>query len=194
MELRRRYPSCNNDRRSKSCSGDFSFVIHEVEVHEYTIEYLYHFNCVQCKNWWSFASTTNGISPTTRLHCPLCGHHDFVKQKDGLDFLHEEEYLWRKLQTKVRSTPRRCKRNIWNRESKTISHQDQDGLLALIIEQLSRIKRANQLYFYGFSFSFCYSGALFTRLGRVTSTTLSQVEITIRGKRDKGIWKNWVEI
>ena len=43
-------------------------------IHEYTQELLYHFNCGNCKNWWSYATTVNEFSDFKRtLYCPHCG-------------------------------------------------------------------------------------------------------------------------
>ena len=56
---------------------------------KYSIETLYHFNCTECKNWWSYANSpdlkytsqhdprsflkpTNG-KPGRTLTCPHCG-------------------------------------------------------------------------------------------------------------------------
>ncbi len=53
---------------------------------KYSIETLYHFNCTECKNWWSYALTpdltyTSNHDPRMFLkgrafHCPHCGHTD----------------------------------------------------------------------------------------------------------------------
>jgi hypothetical protein len=52
-------------------------------MHSYTVELLYHFNCGDCKNWWSYAFTPHHTEPiytqSKRLmqdkdfYCPHCG-------------------------------------------------------------------------------------------------------------------------
>ena len=49
--------------------------------HEYTIEKIYHFNCSECKNWWSYASDKNLHKRT--MTCPHCGTTKFIIQKSN---------------------------------------------------------------------------------------------------------------
>ena len=53
--------------------------------HEYTWETIYHFNCGECMNWWSYASTLEYLKPDTivRLSCPHCGYRTKVKLKEN---------------------------------------------------------------------------------------------------------------
>ena len=57
-------------------------------AHEYSSEIIYHFNCSECKNWWSYATTylSEDVEyPITReLHCPFCGYKDYPSKKDQL--------------------------------------------------------------------------------------------------------------
>ena len=46
----------------------------EIVYHKYSVEYLYHFNCGECKNWWSYASTeTRYEKMVETMTCPHCG-------------------------------------------------------------------------------------------------------------------------
>ncbi len=53
--------------------------------HEYTWEIIYHFNCGECMNWWSYASTQElpKLEKITRLSCPHCGYRTKVKLKEN---------------------------------------------------------------------------------------------------------------
>ena len=69
------------------------------KLHDYTIEILYHFNCGECKGWWSYATTPGQpiIDQNTKLivgdkmflyegidvYCPHCGHCENTKIKEG---------------------------------------------------------------------------------------------------------------
>ena len=54
-------------------------------AHEYSSELIYHFNCSECKNWWSYAITYSDEYPLTKkLHCPFCGRKDYPSKKDKL--------------------------------------------------------------------------------------------------------------
>ena len=48
--------------------------------HEYTWETLFHFNCGECKNWWSYAGFLESISSMT---CPHCGYRTKIELKPG---------------------------------------------------------------------------------------------------------------
>ena len=51
--------------------------------HEYAWELLYHFNCGECKNWWSYATTENRYQwKQQTLSCPLCGYRAEIQPKD----------------------------------------------------------------------------------------------------------------
>jgi len=69
------------------------------KTHDYTIEILYHFNCGECKGWWSYATTPGQpiIDNNTKLvvgdkmflwegldiYCPHCGHCESTVVKEG---------------------------------------------------------------------------------------------------------------
>ena len=51
--------------------------------HEYAWELLYHFNCGECKNWWSYATTENRYQwKQQAMSCPLCGYRAKIQPKD----------------------------------------------------------------------------------------------------------------
>ena len=52
--------------------------------HEYTWETLFHFNCGECSNWWSYAGTLehNELRAPT-MTCPHCGYKTKIKLKEG---------------------------------------------------------------------------------------------------------------
>ena len=50
--------------------------------HEYTIEKIYHFNCSECKNWWSYASDKELHTQT--MTCPHCGVYESIRPKSNL--------------------------------------------------------------------------------------------------------------
>ena len=41
---------------------------------KYSKEFLYHFSCEKCKNWWSYAATDKLNFIGKRWFCPHCGH------------------------------------------------------------------------------------------------------------------------
>ena len=47
-------------------------------AHLYTVEKIYHFTCSGCKNWWSYASSHDGLPLYIQQNftCPHCGHRD----------------------------------------------------------------------------------------------------------------------
>ena len=52
--------------------------------HEYTWETLFHFDCGECSNWWSYA----GVLESNQLRfptmtCPHCGYKTKIKLKEG---------------------------------------------------------------------------------------------------------------
>ena len=50
--------------------------------HEYTWETLFHFDCGECSNWWSYAGVLENNqlrSPT--MTCPHCGYKTMIKLK-----------------------------------------------------------------------------------------------------------------
>ena len=49
--------------------------------HEYTIEKIYHFNCSECKNWWSYASDKELHKRT--MTCPHCGIYKAIRPKSN---------------------------------------------------------------------------------------------------------------
>ena len=48
--------------------------------HEFTMEKIYHFNCGECSNWWSYAGFLENISSMT---CPHCGYKTKIELKEG---------------------------------------------------------------------------------------------------------------
>jgi hypothetical protein len=47
--------------------------------HKYSIEKLYHFNCVSCNLWWT-VSDIHIIRKHKELSCPFCGHRSLTEQ------------------------------------------------------------------------------------------------------------------
>ena len=59
---------------------------------EYTFELLYHFTCLQCKNWWSYSITPSsnkvGLNIDDRaINCMHCGTEGKAIIKKGFDDL-----------------------------------------------------------------------------------------------------------
>ena len=52
--------------------------------HEYTCETIFHFNCGDCSNWWSYAGVINNnpYRPLIMI-CPHCGYRSKIKVKEG---------------------------------------------------------------------------------------------------------------
>ena len=52
-------------------------------AHLYTVEKIYHFTCSDCKNWWSYASSHDGLPLYMQQNftCPHCGHRDSIGVK-----------------------------------------------------------------------------------------------------------------
>ena len=50
--------------------------------HTYTKELILHFNCAECMNWWSDATTEIVYQKQSEMTCPHCGHKAEVKLKD----------------------------------------------------------------------------------------------------------------
>ena len=62
--------------------------------HEYTWETLFHFNCGECSNWWSYAGVLENNqlrSPT--MTCPHCGYKTKIKLKEGSVLNGEAEHV-----------------------------------------------------------------------------------------------------
>ena len=54
--------------------------------HEYSWEILYHFNCGECKNWWSIATTENRYQWKNKvMNCPHCGYRAKIQPKNVCD-------------------------------------------------------------------------------------------------------------
>ena len=49
--------------------------------HEYTIECIFHFTCGECKNWWSYASSSHSQRHISVMTCPHCGLKNKTKRK-----------------------------------------------------------------------------------------------------------------
>ena len=52
--------------------------------HEYTWETLFHINCGECNNWWSYAGFLENISV---MSCPHCGYKTKIELKEGFEEL-----------------------------------------------------------------------------------------------------------
>jgi len=51
--------------------------------HEYSWELLYHFNCAECKNWWSYTTTETAYQwKNQSMSCPHCGYNTTIQPKD----------------------------------------------------------------------------------------------------------------
>ena len=50
--------------------------------HTYTKELILHFNCAECMNWWSYATTEIVWPPWSEMTCPHCGHKAEIELKD----------------------------------------------------------------------------------------------------------------
>lgn len=51
--------------------------------HEYVWELLYHMNCGECQNWWSYATDSKWDMTDKKMHCPHCGAERKLKVKEG---------------------------------------------------------------------------------------------------------------
>ena len=54
--------------------------------HEYTWETLFHFDCGECSNWWSYAGILENneyILMQRAMTCPHCGYKTMIKLKKG---------------------------------------------------------------------------------------------------------------
>ena len=55
--------------------------------HEYSWELLYHFNCGECKNWWSYSTTESRYQwKNQMMSCPHCGYRVKIQPKDISDY------------------------------------------------------------------------------------------------------------
>jgi transcription elongation factor Elf1 len=45
----------------------------ETDKHKYTCETILHFTCGECKNWWSYASSSHSQRHIWEMTCPHCG-------------------------------------------------------------------------------------------------------------------------
>ena len=51
------------------------------KTHEYSMEWIYHFTCSECKNWWSWATMeVRGGIMGKRFYCPHCGVRDTAQR------------------------------------------------------------------------------------------------------------------
>jgi len=63
-----------------------------IEKIEYTFEILYHFTCLQCKNWWSYSVTLSNNKGVYNIdgrpiYCMHCGTEGKAMIKKGFDEL-----------------------------------------------------------------------------------------------------------
>ncbi len=61
-----------------------------IEKIEYTFELLYHFTCLQCKNWWSYSITPSNNKMSFNIDdrpmfCMHCGTEGKAIIKKGFD-------------------------------------------------------------------------------------------------------------
>jgi len=63
---------------------ELKFTLRMDTYHEYTTETIYHFNCGECSNWWSYAGIIkDNQSRPPSMTCPHCGYKTKVKLKEG---------------------------------------------------------------------------------------------------------------
>ena len=63
-----------------------------MHIHSYSLEVLYHLNCANCNNWWSYAHTpdlsyTSNHDPRSfmrdrTMYCPHCGADGVFDEKE----------------------------------------------------------------------------------------------------------------
>jgi hypothetical protein len=54
-----------------------------VTHHTFSSEIIYHFNCGECKNWWSYASIESRYSwQSSHMTCPHCGVNAEIRPND----------------------------------------------------------------------------------------------------------------
>jgi hypothetical protein len=46
---------------------------------QYTKEILYHFNCEECKKWWSVSDFTLSGDPKQKMSCPHCNRISIIE-------------------------------------------------------------------------------------------------------------------
>ena len=66
--------------------------IEEPKCHNFVYEVLYHYNCGDCGNWWSYATTPNKKDNNLEwamsgkyVYCPHCGSERQLKVKDDFE-------------------------------------------------------------------------------------------------------------
>ena len=63
------------------CNNGFNSKVKRKPI-KYTIEYLYHFNCARCNQWFSIGDFEP--KKDTTLYCPICGYkHEGLELKYG---------------------------------------------------------------------------------------------------------------
>jgi len=64
--------------------------------HEYSWELLYHFNCGECKNWWSYTTTETAYQwKNQAMSCPHCGYRTTIQPKNiGQDFEDRDDFAY----------------------------------------------------------------------------------------------------
>jgi hypothetical protein len=51
-------------------------------AHEYTMEWIYHFTCSECMNWWSYPTMELRLAIMhKRITCPHCSFTDRAQPK-----------------------------------------------------------------------------------------------------------------
>lgn len=54
------------------------------EYHMFSIEILYHFNCLSCKKWWSIADYKKQLYIYIYITCPHCKLERHIKEHETI--------------------------------------------------------------------------------------------------------------
>ena len=50
---------------------------------QYTIENLYHFNCEECKKWWTVSDYEITGEPNQKMTCPHCNRISIIEELEN---------------------------------------------------------------------------------------------------------------
>ena len=67
---------------SRVKTGENVDILNIPTFHSFSMEKIYHFNCGECKNWWSHA-TDMVYRRGQNMSCPHCGEKRGIVKKDG---------------------------------------------------------------------------------------------------------------